>query len=234
MTQQEQEQELIKFIEFVGTVVPEFAELSPEEIVTELDALNETPEGQEMLAQLGEEYQRVQSDPTMFALGGKIEYLASKFARGGRVKRCSCGCAKITKREHGGLIEKCACGCKSHQKGGNVDKIRQQTKDWKDRANARKDKRQFKRNDRKRLDMSKRQYNDNYGDTRYDAQNSRSNFAQQPVVAIVPQRVSQHTPIDNTEAHNNRLLLQEQNRIDNLTFNAAFGDARKAGKEIFT
>jgi hypothetical protein len=55
-----------------------------------------------------------ENQPIMAAKGAKIDYLSTlrKLKKGGKAKKCKCGCDIVEVQERGGkLISKCSCGC---------------------------------------------------------------------------------------------------------------------------
>lgn len=80
----EQEKEFMAFVEWLPKNVKKFANATPEEIVTYLTKLSETPEGKNEFNALVTEYKKSKSgNVPMNKKGGKIEYFVQKFFIGG-------------------------------------------------------------------------------------------------------------------------------------------------------
>jgi hypothetical protein len=94
------DKKMLQFIEWLGANVPELKGQSPEQIMTTINQLAETPEGQQMLEGLVQQFES--SSTGMFRKGGKLDYLLC-LKKGGNVKNCGCG-KKIENRQEGGPV----------------------------------------------------------------------------------------------------------------------------------
>lgn len=118
------EQKLQQFVAWLPTKFEEFGNKTPDEVANQLNELYNSDGGKEKLASLWQAFQQDIESQQMFAKGGKLNYLVETFAKGGKTKKCSCGCDLVTTMEKGGkVVTKCACGCKakqveSYQEGG--------------------------------------------------------------------------------------------------------------------
>ena len=74
------EKQLIEFVNWLPTAVPEFKNADPEQIVQALNQMYESEEGQQMLSQLFTAFQESKADAQsqMFKKGGKLSQLAEK------------------------------------------------------------------------------------------------------------------------------------------------------------
>lgn len=79
------EKELIEFVEWLPKNVEKFANAKPEEIITYLNELGKTPEGQNEFKTLVTAYKQSKNKITMNKQDDKIAYLVDKFATGGPV-----------------------------------------------------------------------------------------------------------------------------------------------------
>ena len=94
------DKKMLQFIEWLGANVPELKGQSPEQIMTAINQLAETPEGQQMLEGLVQQFES--SSAGMFKKGGKLDYLLC-LKKGGNIKNCGCG-KKIENRQEGGSV----------------------------------------------------------------------------------------------------------------------------------
>ena len=98
------EEQLIEFINWLPTAVPEFQNASPEQIVQTLNQLYESEEGQATLSQLFTAFQESKNEPQsqMFKKGGKMAAFVNKYGNG--------GCVSCKKKEilRGGMVNKIA------------------------------------------------------------------------------------------------------------------------------
>ena len=94
------DKKMLQFIEWLGANVPELKGQSPEQIMTAINQLAETPEGQQMLEGLVQQFES--SSTGMFKKGGKLDYLLC-LKKGGNIKNCGCG-KKIENRQEGGFV----------------------------------------------------------------------------------------------------------------------------------
>ena len=94
------DKKMLQFIEWLGANVPELKGQSPEQIMTTINQLAETPEGQQMLEGLVQQFES--SSTGMFKKGGKLDYLLC-LKKGGNVKNCGCG-KKIENKREGGYV----------------------------------------------------------------------------------------------------------------------------------
>lgn len=96
----EDQKKLLQFVEWLGANVPELQGQAPEQIVSTINKLSESPEGQEMLQGLINEFES--SMTGMFKKGGKLDYLLC-LKKGGSIQDCGCD-KKIDKKQPGGSI----------------------------------------------------------------------------------------------------------------------------------
>lgn len=75
-----------EFIQWLPQNIEEFANKSPEEIITTINALSKSEDGVKMLQQLITTFQQSKS-PNSFKLGGKIEAAVVKFQKGGLTRK---------------------------------------------------------------------------------------------------------------------------------------------------
>lgn len=95
------DKKILKFIEWIGANVPELKGQTPDQIMSTINELASTQEGQQMLEGLVQEFESASSQ--MFKKGGKLNYLLC-LKSGGNVEDCGCG-KKIKKAEGGTTIE---------------------------------------------------------------------------------------------------------------------------------
>lgn len=88
---QEQQQMLAAFIDWLPKRIKEFEGMQPEAIVQALDGISKTPEGQRQVQAYVEQFQSEMNGVASRKLGGKIQDFICKHAKGGHV---GCGCAK--------------------------------------------------------------------------------------------------------------------------------------------
>lgn len=96
----EDQKKLLQFVTWLGENVPELKGQAPEQIVSTINKLSESKEGQQMLQGLIEEFES--SMTGMFKKGGKLAYLLC-LKKGGNIQDCGCG-KKIDKKQPGGSI----------------------------------------------------------------------------------------------------------------------------------
>lgn len=96
------EEQLIEFINWLPTAVPEFQNASPEQIVQTLNQLYESEEGQATLSQLFTAFQESKNEPQsqMFKKGGKLDQLTQKAKKGKKM------CCKKKEIVQGGMVNK--------------------------------------------------------------------------------------------------------------------------------
>lgn len=96
------EEQLIEFINWLPTAVPEFQDASPEQIVQTLNQLYESEEGQATLSQLFTAFQESKNEPQsqMFKKGGKLDQLTQKAKKGKKM------CCKKKEVVQGGMANK--------------------------------------------------------------------------------------------------------------------------------
>lgn len=97
---EQQQQMLAAFIDWLPKRVKEFQGMKPEAIVQALDGMSKTPEGQKQVQQLMEQFQQESQSGQSFKRGGKIQDFICKHARGGQV--AGCGCEKSVKKAQDG------------------------------------------------------------------------------------------------------------------------------------
>lgn len=96
----EDQKKLLQFVTWLGENVPELKGQAPEQIVSTINKLSESEEGQQMLRGLIEEFES--SMTSMFKKGGKLAYLVC-LKEGGNIQDCECG-KKIDKKQPGGRV----------------------------------------------------------------------------------------------------------------------------------
>lgn len=96
----EDQKKLLQFVTWLGENVPELKGQAPEQIVSTINKLSESKEGQQMLQGLIEEFES--SMTGMFKKGGKLAYLLC-LKKGGNIQDCGCG-KKIEKAETGKVL----------------------------------------------------------------------------------------------------------------------------------
>lgn len=84
----EDQKKLLQFVEWLGSNVPELEGKAPEQTVSTINKLSESPEGQEMLQGLIKEFES--SMTGIFRKGGKLNYLLC-LKKGGSIQDCGCG-----------------------------------------------------------------------------------------------------------------------------------------------
>lgn len=98
------EEQLIEFVNWLPTAVPEFQNASPDQIVQSLNQMAESEEGQQMLSQLFTAFQESKQagNSQMFKKGGKMAAFVNKYGNG--------GCVSCKKKEilRGGMVNKMA------------------------------------------------------------------------------------------------------------------------------
>ena len=96
------EEQLIEFINWLPTAVPEFQDASPEQIVQTLNQLYESEEGQATLSRLFTAFQESKNEPQsqMFKKGGKLDQLTQKAKKGKKM------CCKKKEIVQGGMVNK--------------------------------------------------------------------------------------------------------------------------------
>lgn len=103
------EQQLTEFLTFCKQAIPEYKDLSLEQIAESLVQIQESDP--ETFQGILNSFKKARQ---AFKRGGKLDAFVAKFANGGKsTKKCSCGCDLVKVAEKGGIVEKCACGCKS-------------------------------------------------------------------------------------------------------------------------
>lgn len=96
------EEQLIEFVNWLPSVVPEFKDATPDQIVQALNQMSESDEGQQMLSQLINTFQQSKqsADSQMFKKGGKLAAFVSKYGKGGEM------CCKKKAILQGGMVNK--------------------------------------------------------------------------------------------------------------------------------
>ena len=96
------EKQLIEFVNWLPTAVPEFKNADPEQIVQALNQMYESEEGQQMLSQLFTAFQESKADvqSQMFKKGGKLGQLVEKAKKGKKM------CCKKKEVLQGGMVNK--------------------------------------------------------------------------------------------------------------------------------
>lgn len=108
------EEQLIEFVNWLPTAVPEFQDAAPEQIVQALNQMYESEEGQQMLSQLFTAFQESKADAQsqMFKKGGKLGQLVEKAKKGKKM------CCKKKEVLQGGMVNKVA---EKMQRGAKID-----------------------------------------------------------------------------------------------------------------
>lgn len=98
------EEQLIEFVNWLPSVVPEFKDATPDQIVQALNQMSESDEGQQILSQLINTFQQAKqsADSQMFKKGGKLAAFVSKYGKGGEM------CCKKKAILQGGMVNKVA------------------------------------------------------------------------------------------------------------------------------
>lgn len=98
------EEQLIEFVNWLPTAVPEFQNATPDQIVQSLNQMAESEEGQQMISQLFTAFQESKQagNSQMFKKGGKMAAFVNKYGNG--------GCVSCKKKEilRGGMVNKIA------------------------------------------------------------------------------------------------------------------------------
>lgn len=96
------EEQLIEFVNWLPSVVPEFKDATPDQIVQALNQMSESDEGQQMLSQLINTFQQAKqsADSQLFKKGGKLAAFVSKYGKGGGM------CCKKKAILQGGMVNK--------------------------------------------------------------------------------------------------------------------------------
>ena len=96
------EEQLIEFVNWLPSVVPEFKDATPDQIVQALNQMSESDEGQQILSQLINTFQQAKqsADSQMFKKGGKMAAFVSKYGKGGEM------CCKKKAILQGGMVNK--------------------------------------------------------------------------------------------------------------------------------
>lgn len=97
---EQQQQMLAAFIDWLPKRVKEFQGMQPDAIVQALDGMSKTPEGQKQVQQLMEQFQQESQSVPSAKRGGKIQDFICKHGRGGAV--AGCGCEKHVEKAQGG------------------------------------------------------------------------------------------------------------------------------------
>ena len=110
------EEQLIEFVNWLPSVVPEFKNATPDQIVQALNQMSESDEGQQMLSQLINTFQQAKqsADSQMFKKGGKLAAFVSKYGKGGEM------CCKKKAILQGGMVNKVA---EKMQDGGETPSL---------------------------------------------------------------------------------------------------------------
>lgn len=110
------EEQLIEFVNWLPTAVPEFKDAQPEQIVQALNAMYDSEEGQAMLSQLFTAFQESKADAQsqMFKKGGKLSQLVEKAKKGKKM------CCKKKEVLQGGMVNKVA---EKMQDGGEAPSL---------------------------------------------------------------------------------------------------------------
>ena len=87
---EQQQQMLAAFIDWLPKRVKEFQGMKPDAIVQALDGMSKTPEGQKQVQQLMEQFQQESQSVPSAKRGGKIQDFICKHGRGGAVAGCGC------------------------------------------------------------------------------------------------------------------------------------------------
>jgi len=97
---EQQQQMLAAFIDWLPKRVKEFQGMQPDAIVQALDGMSKTPEGQKQVQQLMEQFQQESQSAPSAKRGGKIQDFICKHGRGGAV--AGCGCEKLVEKAQDG------------------------------------------------------------------------------------------------------------------------------------
>ena len=110
------EEQLIEFVNWLPTAVPEFQNAQPEQIVQALNQMYESEEGQQMLSQLFTAFQESKADTQsqMFKKGGKLGQLVEKAKKG---KKMCCKKKEVLQK---GMVNKVA---EKMQNGGETPSL---------------------------------------------------------------------------------------------------------------
>lgn len=110
------EEQLIEFVNWLPSAVPEFKNATPDQIVQALNQMSESDEGQQMLSQLINTFQQAKqsANSQMFKKGGKLAAFVSKYGRGGEM------CCKKKAILQGGMANKVA---EKMQDGGETPSL---------------------------------------------------------------------------------------------------------------
>ena len=110
------EEQLIEFVNWLPSVVPEFKDATPDQIIQALNQMSESDEGQQMLSQLINTFQQAKqsADSQMFKKGGKLAAFVSKYGKGGEI------CCKKKAILQGGMVNKVA---EKMQNGGETPSL---------------------------------------------------------------------------------------------------------------
>lgn len=110
------EEQLIEFVNWLPTAVPEFKNATPDQIVQALNQMSESDEGQQILSQLINTFQQAKqsADSQMFKKGGKLAAFVSKYGKGGEM------CCKKKAILQGGMVNKVA---EKMQDGGETPSL---------------------------------------------------------------------------------------------------------------
>lgn len=87
---EQQQQILAAFIDWLPKRVKEFQGMQPDAIVQALDGMSKTPEGQKQVQQLMEQFQQESQSVPSAKRGGKIQDFICKHGKGGAVAGCGC------------------------------------------------------------------------------------------------------------------------------------------------
>ena len=98
------EEQLIEFVNWLPSVVPEFKDATPDQIVQALNQMSESDEGQQTLSQLINTFQQAKqsANSQMFKKGGKLAAFVSKYGKGGEM------CCKKKAILQDGMVNKVA------------------------------------------------------------------------------------------------------------------------------
>ena len=110
------EEQLIEFVNWLPTAVPEFKNATPDQIVQALNQMSESDEGQQILSQLINTFQQAKqsADSQIFKKGGKLAAFVSKYGKGGEM------CCKKKAILQGGMVNKVA---EKMQDGGETPSL---------------------------------------------------------------------------------------------------------------
>lgn len=79
----EQEKEFMAFVEWLPKNIEKFANAKPEDIISYLEELGKTPDGQNELKSLITKYKQNKNKINLNRQGGKVDFFIKKFAMGG-------------------------------------------------------------------------------------------------------------------------------------------------------